>query len=84
VTVLCLIEVDGDGAGGGVTAVLFADGDVPAAELLPIGELTAFGAADVYSVQAEQGYAPAAWARGLAELTVARDFPSAAGPPGPR
>jgi electron transfer flavoprotein alpha subunit len=102
-TVLCLVERDGDGiadaslrsltlarqlaesAGGAVAAVLFvpaadqpgadqpgaglAGADQSAAEL-PAAELAAFGVADAYAVQAGDGYAPAAWARGLAELTV--------------
>jgi electron transfer flavoprotein alpha subunit len=80
-TVLCLVERDSDGAidaslraltfarqlaesaGGEVAAVLFGELGVP-------GELAAFGVADVYVVQAGDGYAPAAWARGLAELAV--------------
>ncbi|HEY1640497.1 MAG TPA: electron transfer flavoprotein subunit alpha/FixB family protein [Streptosporangiaceae bacterium] len=85
-TVLCLIE-QGDGgaaadaslraltlartlaesAGGEVAAVLFA-GDTAD---LPVSELAAFGVRDIYAVQAGDGYAPAAWARGLAELVVA-------------
>jgi electron transfer flavoprotein alpha subunit len=82
-TVLCLVERDGDGlidaslraltlarqladsAGGSVAAVLFA-----AAEDPPAPELAAFGVSDAYAVQAGDGYAPAAWARGLAELAV--------------
>jgi electron transfer flavoprotein alpha subunit len=85
-TVLCLIE-HGDGgaaadaslraltlaralaesAGGEVAAVLFgAAGDVPAAEL------GAYGVTSAYAVQAGDSYAPAAWARGLAELAVSR------------
>jgi electron transfer flavoprotein alpha subunit len=107
-TVLCLVEHDGDGAadaslraltlardlavsaGGAVTAVLFSGGAGPAgagvaagplpagplpaeelpAEELPTAELAAFGVTDAYVVQAGDGYAPAAWARGLAELAV--------------
>jgi electron transfer flavoprotein alpha subunit len=86
-TVLCLVETDGDGvadaslraltlgrelatsAGGSVAAVLFpAAAGVPAAVL---DELAAFGVADAYAVaMPADGYAPAAWARGLAELAV--------------
>jgi electron transfer flavoprotein alpha subunit len=85
-TVLCLIE-HGDGgaaadaslraltlaralaepAGGEVAAVLFSD-----AADVPVAELGAFGVTSAYAVQAGDSYAPAAWARGLAELAVSR------------
>jgi electron transfer flavoprotein alpha subunit len=82
-TVLCLVERDGDGlidaslraltlarqladsAGGSVAAVLFAGAQDP-----PAPELAAFGVPDAYAVQVGDGYGPAAWARGLAELAV--------------
>jgi electron transfer flavoprotein alpha subunit len=68
-------------AGGEVAAVLFADDDGlpssgppdPAADGLPAsipGELAAYGVAAAWAVRAGPGYAPAAWARGLAELAV--------------
>ncbi|HEU5419441.1 MAG TPA: electron transfer flavoprotein subunit alpha/FixB family protein [Streptosporangiaceae bacterium] len=85
-TVLCLIELGDGGAaadaslraltlaralagsgGGEVAAVLFAPADAAGP---PAAELGAFGVRDVYAVQAGDGYAPAAWARGLAELAV--------------
>jgi electron transfer flavoprotein alpha subunit len=86
-TVLCLVERDGDGvadaslralslarelaasAGGDVAAVLFS-GEVFSGDGAPEQELAAFGIADAYLVAAGDGYAPAAWARGLAELAV--------------
>ena len=83
-TVLCLIEL-GDGgapadaslraltlartlaesAGGEVAAVLFA-----APDQVPAAELAVFGVRDIYAMRAGDAYAPAAWARGLAELAV--------------
>ena len=117
-TVLCLVERDGDGvadaslralslarelaasAGGSVAAVVFSrsggfgsggfgsdglgsDGAGPdglgsggagpdggAEADVPERELAAFGVAEAYVVAAGAGYAPAAWARGLAELAV--------------
>ncbi|HEY3981961.1 MAG TPA: electron transfer flavoprotein subunit alpha/FixB family protein [Streptosporangiaceae bacterium] len=70
-----------ESAGGEVAAVLFAgDGGLPAsvpgelaAHGLPAsvpGELAAYGVATAWAVRAGAGYAPAAWARGLAELAV--------------
>jgi electron transfer flavoprotein alpha subunit len=82
-TVLCLCELDGDGladasaraltfaaelagsAGGEVAAVVFGAGVPDAAA----GQLGAQGVATAYSVAADS-YAPAAWARSLAELAV--------------
>ena len=85
-TVLCLVEYDAAGtadpslhaltlardlaesAGGAVAAVLFTeDGGLPETVL---GDLADFGAATAWAVRAGAGYAPAAWARGLAELAV--------------
>jgi len=93
-TVLCLVERDGDGAadaslralslarelatsaGGDVAAVFFADprtsGDNGSPASVPARELAALGVAEAYVVTAGSGYAPAAWARGLAELAVTR------------
>jgi electron transfer flavoprotein alpha subunit len=82
-TVLCLVERDGgaiadvslraltfaralaESSSGGVAAVVFG----PAASV-PVGELSAYGVADAYAVDAEEltGYAPQAWARALAGL----------------
>ncbi|HEX9041787.1 MAG TPA: electron transfer flavoprotein subunit alpha/FixB family protein [Trebonia sp.] len=79
-TVWCLVELDGDAvadaslraltlargllpdtaAGSGVAAVVFG---AP-----PLGDLAAYGAADVYVVSGVDGYAPRAWARVLAGL----------------
>ena len=57
-----------ESAGGAVAAVLFTeDGGLPETVL---GDLAAFGAATAWAVRAGAGYAPAAWARGLAELAV--------------
>jgi electron transfer flavoprotein alpha subunit len=57
-----------ESAGGEVAAVLFAaSGSVPEAVL---AELAAFGVARAWAVRAGSGYAPGAWARGLAELAV--------------
>jgi len=78
-TVLCLVERDGDGAAdvslraltfarslaesgaGGAAAVVFGPG-APA-------ELSAYGVADAYAVEAE-GYAPQAWGHALAGLAA--------------
>jgi electron transfer flavoprotein alpha subunit len=82
-TVLCLVERDGaavadvslraltfaralaDSSPGEVAAVVFG----PAASV-PVDELSAYGVADAYAVEAEEltGYAPQAWARALAGL----------------
>jgi electron transfer flavoprotein alpha subunit len=65
------------GAGGGEGGVRAAgpDGRVAAvvfgsADGVPVGELSAYGVADAYTVESPQltGYAPQAWARALAEL----------------
>jgi electron transfer flavoprotein alpha subunit len=57
-----------ESAGGEVAAVLFAGDDgLPAS--VP-GELAAYGVPAAWAVRAGSGYAPAAWARGLAELAV--------------
>jgi electron transfer flavoprotein alpha subunit len=57
-----------ESGGGEIAAVLFAgDGGVPPDVL---AELAAFGVARAWAVRAGPGYAPAAWARGLAELAV--------------
>jgi electron transfer flavoprotein alpha subunit len=82
-TVLCLVERDGDGAAdpslraltfarklagpAGVTAVAFGTVPEPLA-----GTVSAFGAADVYAVTAKglDGYAPQAWGRALAGLAA--------------
>lgn len=79
-TVLCLVELDGEGAadtslraltfarglaGGALAAVVFCDpGSVPAEVL------ASYGVTDVYAVGPAHvpGYAPAAWARVLAGL----------------
>lgn len=52
----------------GVAAVVFGP-----ATSVPIAELSAYGVADAYAVEAEEltGYAPQAWARALAELVQA-------------
>jgi electron transfer flavoprotein alpha subunit len=79
-TVLCLVERDGDGAAdvslraltfarslGQVTAAVFADtGSVP------VADLSAYGVADAYAVESDDltGYAPQAWARALAGLAA--------------
>jgi electron transfer flavoprotein alpha subunit len=86
VTVLCLVEYDAAGtadaslraltlardlaesAGGEVAAVLFT-GDDGLPEMVD-EELAACGVATAWAVRAGTGYAPAAWARGLAELAV--------------
>jgi electron transfer flavoprotein alpha subunit len=82
VSVLCLVELDGDevadasvralglarslGGSGGLAAVVAGTGDEPAA-------LSAFGVTDVYVVDFQEltGYAPAAWGRAVAELMLA-------------
>ncbi len=46
-------------------------GPSPGAEL-PLAALAGFGLASAWVVRAGSGYAPAAWARGLAELAVTR------------
>jgi electron transfer flavoprotein alpha subunit len=46
-------------------------GQSPGADL-PLAALAQFGVASAWVVRAGAGYAPAAWARGLAELAVAR------------
>jgi electron transfer flavoprotein alpha subunit len=89
-TVLCLVETDGDGvvadvslrsltlagelassAGGHVAAVLFpAGGTVSTAAA---AQLAGHGIGEAYAITAgDDGYAPAAWARSLAELAVSR------------
>jgi electron transfer flavoprotein alpha subunit len=83
VTVLCLIEADGDGvadvslraltfarslAGSdGVVAVVFGP-----AGAVPVADLSAYGVADAYAVGSPQlgDYAPQAWARALAGLAA--------------
>jgi electron transfer flavoprotein alpha subunit len=79
-TVLCLVERDGDGAAdvslraltfarslGEVTAVVFG-----AAASVPGADLSAYGVADAYAVASDDvaGYAPQAWARALAGLAA--------------
>ena len=65
-----------ESAGGDLAAVLFAPGDSPAADGrggMPdaaLAQLAAFGVGRAWIVSAGPGYAPAAWARGLAELAV--------------
>jgi electron transfer flavoprotein alpha subunit len=63
-------------AGGDVAAVFFADprtsGDNGSPASVPARQLAALGVAEAYVVTAGSGYAPAAWARGLAELAVTR------------
>ena len=79
-TVLCLVERDGDGAAdvslraltfarslagsgaGGVAAAVFGPG-APA-------ELSTYGVADAYAVEAGNGYAPQAWGLALAGLAA--------------
>jgi len=74
-TVYCLVELDAEAVSdaslraltlarglGPVAAVVFAD---PSA--VPVGDLAAYGVADVYAV-AVDGYAPQAWARAIAGL----------------
>ena len=79
-TVLCLVERDGDGAAdvslraltfarslGQVTAAVFGDtGSVP------VTDLSAYGVANAYAVESDDltGYAPQAWARALAGLAA--------------
>ena len=82
-TVLCLMERDGDGlADASLRALTLAralaesGGEDLAAVLpgpagsVPAGALASFGAAAAYVIESERltGYAPAAWARALAEL----------------
>ena len=66
-------------AGGEVAAVLFVspaaaspDPGDPAAAVpeAVLADLAAYGVATAWAVRAGAGYAPAAWARGLAELAV--------------
>ena len=79
-TVLCLVERDGDGAAdvslraltfarslGQVTAVVFG-----AAASVPVADLSAYGVANAYAVESDDltGYAPQAWARALAGLAA--------------
>ena len=79
-TVLCLVERDGDGAAdvslraltfarslGQVTAVVFG-----AAASVPVADLSAYGVADAYAAESDDldGYAPQAWARALAGLAA--------------
>jgi len=85
-TVFCLVELDRPADGQGlpaaadvslraltlsrglttaVAAVVFAD-----AADVPVAELAAYGATDVYAVRSD-GYAPLAWARALAGLAIA-------------
>jgi electron transfer flavoprotein alpha subunit len=86
VTVLCLMERDGDGlADASLRALTLAralaesGGEDLAAVLpgpagtVPAGALASFGAAAAYVIESDQltGYAPAAWARALAELITA-------------
>jgi electron transfer flavoprotein alpha subunit len=83
VTVLCLVEYDGEGPiDASLRALTFArslgetSGDPLAAAL--VGEisapaleaLSAFGVSDAYAIQADEldSYAPAGWARALVEL----------------
>ena len=56
----------GADSAGGVVAVVFGPGSVPA------GDLSAYGVADAYAVDSPQlgGYAPQAWARALAGLAA--------------
>jgi electron transfer flavoprotein alpha subunit len=74
-TAYCLVELDGGAVAdaslralalarglGPVSAVVFAD-----AAAVPVAELAAYGATDVYAV-AIDGYAPQAWARAIAGL----------------
>jgi electron transfer flavoprotein alpha subunit len=84
VTVLCLVERDGDGlADASLRALTLARklaepagenlaAAVPGpAGMVPAEVLAAYGAADAYLIESERlaaGYAPAAWARALAEL----------------
>jgi len=79
-TVLCLVERDGEGAAdvslraltfarslGQVTAAVFGDtGSVP------VTDLSAYGVANAYAVESDDltGYAPQAWARALAGLAA--------------
>ena len=79
-TVLCLVEREGDGAAdvslraltfarslGQVTAAVFGDtGSVP------VTDLSAYGVANAYAVESDDltGYAPQAWARALAGLAA--------------
>ncbi len=81
-TVLCLVELDGDGAADpSLRALTFARKlagpaeSVTAVAFGPVpeplaGTVSAFGAADVYAVTADglDGYAPQAWGRALAGL----------------
>jgi len=85
VTVLCLVERDGVGVAdvslrtltfarslagsvpGGVAAVGFGPADS-----VPVAELSEYGVADAYAVEADAlaGYAPQAWGRALAGLAA--------------
>jgi electron transfer flavoprotein alpha subunit len=79
-TVLCLVERDGDGAADvSLRALTFARslagsgaGDVAAAVFGPgaPAELSDYGVADAYAVEAGDGYAPQAWGRALAGLAA--------------
>ncbi len=79
-TVLCLVERDGDGAAdvslraltfarslGEVTAAVFGD-----AGSVPVADLSAYGVAVAYAVESPSlaGYAPQAWAQALAGLAA--------------
>jgi electron transfer flavoprotein alpha subunit len=79
-TVWCLVELDGDAvADASLRALTLARGLLPGSAVgsevaavvfgaLPLADLAAYGAADVYVVSGVDGYAPQAWARVLAGL----------------
>ena len=79
-TVLCLVERDGDGAADVSLRALTFAGPWPgpgraalAAAVFGPGvpaELSTYGVADVYAVEAGDGYAPQAWGRALAGLAA--------------
>ena len=81
-TVFCLVELDGDAvADASLRALTLARGLAAGAvtgsppwsfgaRTAPAADLAAYGADDVYVVSGIDGYAPQAWARALAELSL--------------
>jgi electron transfer flavoprotein alpha subunit len=67
------IAAQPDAGTSGVAAMVFGPGAT-----VPVGELSAYGVANVYAVESDElsGYAPQAWARALAGL--AAELPAAA------
>jgi electron transfer flavoprotein alpha subunit len=88
-TVLCLVEVDGEvAADASLRALTLARGyaDAVGTSLAavvfgppPIADLATYGITDVYVITGTDGYAPQAWARALAQFLNAVDAVAAAG-----